>query len=224
MRPTRERQGQPDRSRTGASRSIPDRKAGDNPRRGKPDRSRSGAKRPPNPVELVKIRKDEIRASDIGLDLIQASDPSDQRTLLDAQKLDDALTSISSNGIAANQLLYGTNTDTFSKTTISDFIVGLLAKTTDLDSRDYIGAEVCSVVLTGTNASGTATTIDLKTGTGVTLEPGNIGVPVAASMRATNVAVSWLASSAPSNWTLRLHKRTGSGTMNEVATFTVNTT
>ena len=178
-----------------------------------PDYSRSGANRD-NPLtsgdQRISTRR-RLHAQGVALDS-------------EKQPISDALTSITKNGIAANQLLYGTNTDTFSKTTISDFIVGLLAKTTNLDSRDYIGAEVCSVVLTGTNASGTATTIDLKTGAGVTLEPGNIGVPVAASMRATNVAVSWLASSAPSSWTLRLHKRTGSGTMNEVATFTVNTT
>jgi len=85
---------------------------------------------------------------------------------------------------------------------------------------------VSSPILTGTNSSSSATSIELKAGADVTIEPGNIGVPVATSMTATSVAVSWIMGASgdpPSTWTLKLHKRTGEGTLNEVATFTVNT-
>jgi hypothetical protein len=79
---------------------------------------------------------------------------------------------------------------------------------------------VAAPVLTGTNVSTTALSVDLVPGGTV----GGVGIPVAASMQATDVAVSWLAAAPSSGWTLTLHKRTGGGTLNEVATFTINTT
>mgnify|MGYP000052806295 CR=1 FL=1 len=88
------------------------------------------------------------------------------------------------------------------------------------------GGSVIAPVLTGSNSSSTATHIDLKMGAGIAVQPGGLGVPVAATMTATSVAVSWLMGASgdpPSTWTLKLHKRTGEGTLNEVATFTVNT-
>lgn len=226
MRPTRERQGQPDRSRTGVSRSIPDRKVGDNPRRGKPDRSRVGAKRPPNPVELVKIRKDELRASDSGLSMVQAGDASEQRTLLEFSAVGTSM--VKAADVAAQRaLLEYSSTDSSKGAALvgvedagnvftGNTVEAVLAELRASSIKDQ-------QVLAGDNPSSSATAIELHTSDGLAFGPGDIGVPVATSVRATSVAISWMASSEPSNWTLRLHKRTGGGTLNEVATFTVNT-
>ena len=226
MRPTRERQGQPDRSRTGVSRSIPDRKVGDNPRRGRPDRSRVGAKRPPNLVELVKIRKDELRASDSGLDMIQSIDAASQRTLLE---FTDAGTSMvkAADVSAQRALLEYSSTDSSKGAALIGVVDagGVFAGTTVEAVLAELQASITQdqQVIAGDNPSTSATSIELHTSDGLPFEPGDIGVPVATSVRATSVAVSWLASAPSSGWTLTLHKRTGGGTLNEVATFTINT-
>jgi hypothetical protein len=89
MRITRERQGRPDRSRAGgSSRNLPIRTGDDNPRKGKPDRSHVGDRRPPNRIQTLKIRKDELRATDAGLDMIQSADVAAQRTLLEYPSTD----------------------------------------------------------------------------------------------------------------------------------------
>lgn len=177
-----------------------------------PDYSKSGIR-----------REDPLTSGDPRVSLRQKLRSKGVALSAEKQPLSDSLTSISSGGITANQMLYGTADSVFSKTTVSDFAIGLLADSSGIDVRNTIGARVSSSVLTGTNASASATLIELQTGGGIVLEPGNIGIPVAASMRATSVAVSWLASAPSSGWTLTLHKRTGGGTLNEVATFTINT-
>jgi len=177
-----------------------------------PDYSRSG------------INRDEpLTSGDPRVSLRQKLRSKGVALSAEKQPLSDSLTSISTSGITANQILYGTADNVFSKTAVSDFAIGILGNSSGIDVRNTIGARVSSSVLTGTNASATSTEIELQMGGGIALDPGNIGVPVVASMRATAVAVSWMASSEPSSWTLRLHKRTGGGTLNEVATFTINT-
>ena len=54
------RRGEPDRSKTGASRHLPVRRESDNPRKGKPDRSEVGGGRPLNRVQKERQLKQDI--------------------------------------------------------------------------------------------------------------------------------------------------------------------
>lgn len=54
------RRGEPDRSKTGASRHLPVRRESDNPRKGKPDRSEVGGDRPLNRVQKERQLKQDI--------------------------------------------------------------------------------------------------------------------------------------------------------------------
>lgn len=87
------------------------------------------------------------------------------------------------------------------------------------------GQDRMSVVLDG-KATGNVTSVDLVSASDtMPLIPTTLGIPVAVNMTAAEVAVSFTHPSLGSfpPWTLVLHRKTGDGTFNQVATFEVAT-
>ena len=226
MKTTRERQGRPDRSRTRISANAPPRRVGDNPRKGRPDHGVAGGHRPPDRFQVLLERKRELSITDSGLDMIQSIDAASQRTLLE---FTDAGTSMvkAADVSAQRALLEYSSTDSSKGAALIGVVDagGVFAGNTVEAVLAELQASITQYqqVIAGDNPSTSATSIELHTSDGLPFKPGDIGVPVATSVRATSVAVSWLASAPSSGWTLTLHKRTGGGTLNEVATFTINT-
>ena len=139
MRTTRERQGSPDRSRAGSSRRLPVRRENDDQRKGKPDRSAAGSRRQPNRVEIERIRKRELGATDNGMDLLQGD------SIATASIADDAITSdkIADDAITAAKIADNTITaaqiagSTITEAQLADTAItgGKIANTTITDTQ-----------------------------------------------------------------------------------------
>lgn len=208
------RRGEPDRSKTGASRHLPVRRESDNPRKGKPDRSEVGGGRP-----LNRVQKERQLKQDIGE--IEATELADG-SVTEAKLASGAVTStkIGVNAITEDNI----SSASISESKINDGSVTTVKLADNNVTLDKIAFDIHdSVLLTHVTNTGSVTSVSLQQG-GQALGENEVGVPVDRACTSNNAVVTWRAGTAPAGtWTLTLKKKAaGSRSYTTAATMTVN--